>query len=558
MTTQLFGGMSVRVRLLVAGAVAVLGVCVGAGSMYATLRPAQIESERYNRLIASKDVIADILPPPMYVIELMLEARTAAANAGADSGRTLSASIDRLEKDFEARCEHWSNDLPAGELKTALVQELTSPARRLFSIARSDLLPAVRSGERDRALDVVDRVMQPVYAEHRAKVEKAVASATREYDTAVASTREYVRSSLTWSIGSTTALAIGVLGLMYVVSRSILTPISKLRERLESISQGEGDLCTRLTDLNGKDELSATARAFNAFADRIHAAMVQTKQVVDGVGSASETIAASSEELARNVENQAREISEISASVERLVAALSEIATSSAQSAQESRGAADAADSGRAAVQQTLGEMKSIEESTAGTGTTVGALYKRGQEIGRILSVINDIAEQTNLLALNAAIEAARAGDHGRGFAVVADEVRKLADRTTQATGEIGKVIEQIQGETKTAAERMDQSLNRVRSGVSRADEAGKKLKTIVDSSARVGELISSIATASQEQGKAGEEVRDRAHSITQSVVESGQATRGVSEVAAQLKTLSEQLRSTVGRFKLDERRAGV
>jgi methyl-accepting chemotaxis protein len=133
--------------------------------------------------------------------------------------------------------------------------------------------------------------------------------------------------------------------------------------------------------------------------------------------------------------------------------AVSDVAKTAEEADRISQRAKDDAQTGDEAVGRTIEGIRTIADTMENTARVITGLGKRSMEIGKILEVIEEIADQTNLLALNAAIEAARAGEAGRGFAVVADEVRKLAERSVEATKEIGEVIRQVQEETQGAVE---------------------------------------------------------------------------------------------------------
>ena len=134
--------------------------------------------------------------------------------------------------------------------------------------------------------------------------------------------------------------------------------------------------------------------------------------------------------------------------------------------------------------------MEKIAAATSSVSEKMTSLALRSEEIGKVVSVIQEISEQTNLLALNAAIEAARAGEHGRGFAVVAGEVRRLAERTKGATEEIAGTIRTFRTKPGQLSQVMHESRTAVESGMGETARARKSLDAIIESSKEVEHQI--------------------------------------------------------------------
>lgn len=309
-----------------------------------------------------------------------------------------------------------------------------------------------------------------------------------------------------------TGLIVPILAILF--SATLVRPITRFVVRLKDIAEGEGDLTQRV-DEERQDELGELGRWFNRFVQNVH-------NIIAEVGTNAEEVSAAATEIA--------------ASAEEMSASVGEVARQSAEAADSAGKAGKSATAGGEVVQQTVHEIKQISEAVTASAASVAELGRRGDEIGKVISVINDIADQTNLLALNAAIEAARAGEHGRGFAVVADEVRKLAERTTRATEEVGQSIKSIQDETKQAVTRMETGTQQVKVGVELAERAGENLREIVDGAGQVATLIGQISAASEEAGS---------------------ATSQSSQAAQDLSHKAEQLRELVGRFKTERTNRG-
>ncbi len=267
-----------------------------------------------------------------------------------------------------------------------------------------------------------------------------------------------------------------------------------------------------------KDGVNTTVENLKKLVDEI-------KVSVDSIGTASKEIASGNADLSQRTEEQASSLEETAASMEELTATVKQNAENAKQANQLAGNASSVAIKGGTVVQQVVGTMSSINESS--------------RKIVDIISVIDGIAFQTNILALNAAVEAARAGEQGRGFAVVAAEVRNLAQRSAAAAKEIKTLI--------------DDSVHKVDAGTKLVDDAGKTMEEIVNAVKRVTDIMSEISAASNEQSQGIEQINT---AITQMDEVTQQNAALVEEAAAAAESLEEEAQSltrAVSVFKLTE-----
>ena len=343
---------------------------------------------------------------------------------------------------------------------------------------------------------------------------------------AVAAEQAEALSALTrlgqWALGAVLVMALLAALLMAAVIHRQLRPLLLVRDALQDIASGEGDL-TRRMQADGSDELAQIGAAFNAFADKIATVLLRIRDAADSVRVASSEIAGGNQDLSSRTEAQAGSLQQTAAAMEQLTATVQQNAANARQANQLADTASQVAGQGAGVVQQVVQTMGGIESAS--------------RKIVDIIQVIDGIAFQTNILALNAAVEAARAGEQGRGFAVVAGEVRSLAQRAAGAAREIKGLI--------------DASVQQVDAGSRLVQDAGQTMQEVEQSIRRVTAIVGEISSASQEQSRGITEIGTAVTQMDQATQQNAALVEQASAAAQSLQQQAQELAQVVGQFRL-------
>ena len=330
----------------------------------------------------------------------------------------------------------------------------------------------------------------------------------------------------------------------------LLAGLRRLRDALQEISSGEGDL-TRTIPIASRDEIGLVAEAFNAFVTTLRTMFLDVREKSLALSGGIDALHLATQAVSRDSERQADVSSATAATIEEITVSINHIADNAREAERMAMDAGEVSQRSASAVENLSQDIDGISHSVELLAATLGALGEKSGQINAIIGVIKEIADQTNLLALNAAIEAARAGEQGRGFAVVADEVRKLAERTAHATVEIGQLIANTDTETRKAMAGMTETQRSVGSGVETSQSVASEMAGIQAEMDKVVGSIRDIAESTREQSVATNEMARAAEDVNRMATETDSAIQGATATVAQLNQLATGLRQLVDRFHL-------
>jgi methyl-accepting chemotaxis protein len=467
----------------------------------------------------SKDAVADILPPPMYLIEMRLVlSQLVEGSVPAAQGQ---AEIARLTKEYMDRAAYWQQqDHAPAPVRESLLGEQHQRAVAVIAEAKAVSDMAGRLGSEDLRLAIPK--VNALYLAQRQAVDATVKTSTAAAEGSLQAFAHMVSLSK-WSLGA-------VLGLSVVLSivlfgytiRSILRPLQDSVSAVRHVA--EGHLGGRI-ESSGADELTTLSQALRELQQSLTHTVRLVHQNADGVAHTSHAITQRTDDLSDRTQRQAAALQQTAATMTQLSEGMGHNAGSSALAAQLASGASVAASKSGDVMGKVVDSIRDIQASS--------------KQIGDIIGVIDGIAFQTNILALNAAVEAARAGEQGKGFAVVASEVRSLAHRSSEAAREIKRLIvssgEQVERGTLLVA------------------TAGQAMDETVAAIQRVTQIIQDINQASHQQAEGVVQIEQAIGQIEAGTQQNAALVHESASTAEQLSGQSHVLLKAIAAFKIGQ-----
>ncbi|WP_438403579.1 methyl-accepting chemotaxis protein [Aeromonas veronii] len=490
-----------------------------------------------------KDVVADILPPPLYLIESQLQVYTL-LHAKPEEREALLQTLTRLQQEFESRNRFWQESNLNEPLRELLLGEQKVRGELFWQLLNDKFVPAIKAGDLAQAGAIAAR-LHTLYNAHRLGV-----------DATVIRGNEYAAEQMA-HLANTTRLCYGLLlcaallgaGLIFWLGRPTQQRLLAAGKATAAIAEGE---LNRPMPEPGLDAIGELIRQIGAMRDQLATLVESLQRSASTLDDRATSLTAMAQRHTDDSQAQVGAAHHIEQAIEQLTHSIEQAGSQLHQVGEQTLQSAERAQEATIAihtVEQVIGEQVTGVKQVSHTISDLAGL---SQQIAGLAGAIHDIAEQTNLLALNAAIEAARAGEQGRGFAVVADEVRSLATRTGSATTEINTIIGKIQDVSLRAASEMDTELARVEQAVTHTMTARQSVARIAQSCEEINQRIAQVDQLMSDETRLIQGIHHQVSEMSRLAAEANQSASQAAEEATMVAQHARILTRQTHHFHLD------
>ena len=545
--------LQLLIGLFVIGFVAVFGL--GAMTLARvqvtgkTFYEERVEGNLYQEIVLAKDLVADILPPPEYIVESYLVLHEIHTLKDGEKIRSRVSYFRDREAEFEMRQKFWEKELPQeGELRTLLLDRSRKPAMEFYRLSSQFLAVADKIEEREAIWTELLPQLQTHYEAHRQAINLITEKSNKMVEVAQKKAAGAIQTtnSVLVTVGFLVLLAVSGFG--YLISRGITQPTNLLIARLREMADGAADLTARV-QIDSMDEIGQLGHCINTVIQRVHDLVFEIKGATLQLLSTTTELAATSREQEATLASFGASSSQIAAAVKEISATGQELSGTMGDVMGGASRASELASAGRAGLSGMEDTMHDLTEATKSISNKLGAIHEKANDINVVVTTITKVADQTNLLSINAAIEAEKAGEYGRGFLVVAREIRRLADQTAVATLEIDQMVRQMQSAVSTGVMEMDKFNEDVRGGVRKVGEINNQMGQIIEGVQSVSERFVPVNEGMKNQSLGARQINDAMVQLTSGAAQTQTSIREFNQATENLRLSVDRLKQAVVRF---------
>ncbi|WP_263833373.1 methyl-accepting chemotaxis protein [Sulfurospirillum oryzae] len=542
--------MTIKSKLMLLGVCVFLALMTVSVVSYVSIEATKIKGEKYNDIILSKDLIADILPPPEYIIESRLVAYMMLEAKDEKVLNELITKMDSLKKDYMERQTYWDENLKDAGMRKSILEETKKPALEFFDIIDKEYIPALKAHNREKAQELSSGILSNKYEAHRDMVDKLVEMANKKASQDEEDATTILQKSSTTMIFTVLFALAVILVILFLTIKAITSKLTMINEAVVELVKGDGDLTKKL-ELKGRDEIVDVATLLNTFVEKIRVTVAEAKSLTIENATASEELIATAKAIETRVYGESTMLQEAVQKVEPIRQSTVNSSNTLNESKAEIIKASQKLSETRVSTMDIMERIRENSQSELELSDKLLHLVEDTQQVKNVLGVISDIADQTNLLALNAAIEAARAGEHGRGFAVVADEVRKLAERTQKSLVETNATINVITQSISDLSETMQRDIEKVKSVMETSSDIETALTDVANSIHKITEVAEESAQQADDTSLQIKEIASNLENVGASSLNNSQSTKEMMLAIDHLNIMTEQLSYKMDGFKV-------